>query len=162
MTRADISEADRRDFYLYIDEFQNFTTSSFASILSKARKYRLSLTIAHQYLKQLDETTSDAVFGNVGSIVAFQVGADDAEPLAEQLSKHPGQLKSQDLTNLPRYTAYARLLIDGMPSNPFSMQSLSPPAVTDDRLAIVSERSRREHAQAFEQIHAAIAGQWQR
>ena len=162
MTRADIPEADRRDFYLYIDEFQNFTTSSFASILSEARKYRLSLTIAHQYLKQLDEATSDAVFGNVGSIIAFQVGADDAEPLAEQLSKHPGQLTSQDLTNLPRYTAYARLLIDGMPSNPFSMQSLSPPAVTDDRLAIVSERSRREHAQAFEHIHAAIAGQWQR
>ncbi len=156
MTRADITEADRRDFYLYIDEFQNFTTSSFASILSEARKYRLSLTIAHQYLKQLDEATSDAVFGNVGSIVAFQVGADDAEPLAEQLSKHPGQLKSQDLTNLPRYTAYARLLIDGMPSNPFSMQSLSPPAVSDDRLAIVSERSRREHAQAFEQIQASI------
>ena len=162
MTRADIPEADRRDFYLYIDEFQNFTTSSFASILSEARKYRLSLTIAHQYLKQLDETTSDAVFGNVGSIVAFQVGADDADPLAEQLSKHPGQLTSQDLTNLPRYTAYGRLLIDGMPSNPFSMQSLSPPAVTDDRLALVSERSRREHAQAFEYIHAAIAGQWQR
>ncbi|TXT36014.1 MAG: Uncharacterized protein FD138_1120, partial [Planctomycetota bacterium] len=112
--------------------------------------------IAHQYLKQLDGATSDAVFGNVGSIVAFQVGADDAEPLAEQLSKHPGQLKSQDLTNLPRYTAYARLLIDGMPSNPFSMQSLSPPAVSDDRLAIVSERSRREHAQAFEQIQASI------
>ncbi|MBC7817314.1 MAG: type IV secretory system conjugative DNA transfer family protein, partial [Planctomycetaceae bacterium] len=162
MTRADITEADRRDFYLYIDEFQNFTTSSFASILSEARKYRLSLTIAHQYLKQLDEATSDAVFGNVGSIVAFQVGADDAEPLAEQLSKHPGQLTSQDLTNLSRYTAYARLLIDGMPSNPFSMQSLAPPAVSDDRLAIVSERSRREHAQAFAQIHAAIAGQWQR
>ncbi len=146
MTRADVPEADRRDFYLYIDEFQNFTTSSFASILSEARKYRLSLTIAHQYLKQLDEATSDAVFGNVGSIVAFQVGADDAEPLAEQLSKHHGQLTSQDLTNLPKFIAYARLLIDGMPSNPFSMQSLSPPTITEDRLAIVSERSRREHA----------------
>ena len=160
MTRADIPEADRRDFYLYIDEFQNFTTSSFASILSEARKYRLSLTIAHQYLKQLDEATGDAVFGNVGSIVAFQVGADDAEPLAEQLSKHPGQLKSQDLTNLPRYTAYARLLIDGMPSNPFSMQSLTPPAVTDDRLAIVSERSRREHARPLRNVKIESAEPW--
>ncbi len=149
MTRANIPEADRHDFYLTIDEFQNFTTSSFASILSEARKYRLNLTIAHQYLKQLDDETANAVFGNVGSIVAFQVGADDAEPLAEQLSKHPAQLKSQDLTNLPRYTAYARLLINGMPSNPFSMQTLSPPQITDDRLAIVSERSRREHAQAI-------------
>lgn len=149
MTRADIPEADRRDFYLYIDEFQNFTTSSFASILSEARKYRLSLTIAHQYLKQLDETTSDAVFGNVGSMIAFQVGADDADILATQLSKHPGQLTPQDLTNLPKYTAYARLLIDGLPSNPFSLQTLSPPTNTEDRLAIVSERSRREHARSM-------------
>ncbi len=162
MTRADIPEAERRDFHLYIDEFQNFTTSSFASILSEARKYRLNLTIAHQYLKQLDDETGSAVFGNVGSMIAFQVGADDAEVLAEQLSKHPGQLKSQDLTNLPKYTAYARLLIDGMPSNPFSMQTLSPPDITDDRLAVVSERSRREHGQSFAEIHAAIAGQWQR
>ena len=151
---------NRRDFYLYIDEFQNFTTSSFASILSEARKYRLSLTIAHQYLKQLDETTSDAVFGNVGSIVAFQVGADDGTLLAEQLSKHPGQLTSQSLCNLPKYTAYNRLLIDGMPSNPFSMQTLSSPVITEDRFAIVSERSRREHAQPFGKVQADILSQW--
>ncbi len=160
MTRADVSEAERRDFHVYIDEFQNFTTSSLASILSEARKYRLSLTIAHQYLKQLDVATADAVFGNVGSIIAFQVGTDDAEVLAEQLSKHPGQLPSQDLTNLSKYTAYARLLIDGMPSHPFSMQTLSPPPITDDRLAIVTERSRRQHAQSFEQVQAEIASQW--
>ena len=146
MTRADVPEELRFDFHLCIDEFQNFTTSSFASILSEARKYRLNLTIAHQYLKQLDESTADAVFGNVGSIIAFQVGSDDAEVLAEQLSKHPGQLKSQDLTNLPKYTAYARLLIDGMPSNPFSMQTLASPIITEDRYAIVADRSRREHA----------------
>ena len=79
-------------------------------------------------------------------MIAFQVGAGDAEALAEQLSKHPGQLKLQDLMNLPKYTAYARLLINGLPSNPFSMQTMSPPTITDDRLAIVSERSRREHA----------------
>ncbi|MBC8114618.1 MAG: TraM recognition domain-containing protein [Candidatus Saccharimonas sp.] len=160
MTRADVPEDQRRDFFLYIDEFQNFTTSSFASILSEARKYRLSLTIAHQYLKQLDDATADAVFGNVGSIIAFQVGTADAEVLAEQLSKHPGQLQSQDLTNLPKYTAYARLLIDGMPSNPFSMQTLSPPSITDDRLAIVTEHSRRQHAQPFEKVQAEIASQW--
>ena len=87
---------------------------------------------------------------------------DDAETLAEQLSKHASQLTPQDLTNLLKYTAYARLLIDGMPSNPFSMQTLSPLDITDDRFAIVSERSRREHAQAFETIHAAIAGQLRR
>ncbi len=162
MTRSDVPESDRRDFHLYIDEFQNFTTSSFAAILSEARKYRLNLTIAHQYLKQLDDETADAVFGNVGSMIAFQVGADDAEILAEQLSKHPGQLTSQSLCNLPKYTAYARLLIDGSPSNPFSMQTEMPPRVTDDRLAVVSQRSRREHGHSFAEIHAAIAGQWQR
>ena len=162
MTRADIPESERRDFHLYIDEFQNFTTSSFAAILSEARKYRLNLTIAHQYLKQLDDETADAVFGNVGSMISFQVGSDDAEALAEQLSKHTGQLTPQDLTNLPKYTAYVRLLIDGLPSNPFSMQTVSPPKITDDRLDVVSQRSRREHGQSFETIHATIAGQWRR
>ncbi len=162
MTRADIPEADRRDFHLTIDEFQNFTTSSFAAILSEARKYRLNLTIAHQYLKQLDEETADAVFGNVGSIVTFQVGTDDADVLAQQLSKHPDQLTPQDLTNLPKYTAYARLLVDGQPTNPFSMTTTPPPETTEDRLTIVSNRSRREHSQPFANIHAAIADQWRR
>lgn len=160
MTRADIPEADRRDFYLTIDEFQNFTTSSFASILSEARKYRLNLTIAHQYLKQLDDSTADAVFGNVGSIIAFQVGTDDAEVLAEQLSKHSGQLTPQDLTNLPRYTAYGRLLIDGMPSNPFSLRTLAAPTITGDRYAVVTERSHRLYAQPFERVQSGIAGKW--
>ena len=124
MTRADIPELDRRDFSLYVDEFQNFTTGSFASVLSEARKYRLSLIVAHQYLSQLDEQTANAVFGNVGSIIAFQVGSDDAVRLAEQMSKHPGQLTPENLTGLPKYTAYMRLLIDGMPSGPFSMGTM--------------------------------------
>ena len=89
MTRADVPEFERRDFSLYVDEFQNFTTGSFASVLSEARKYRLSLVVAHQYLTQLDESTANAVFGNVGSIVAFQVGNNDAQRLAEQLGKMP-------------------------------------------------------------------------
>ncbi len=126
LTRADIPEEERRDFVLYVDEFQNFTTGSFATILSEARKYRLSLVIAHQYLKQLDEQTANAVFGNVGSMISFQVGSDDAEDLSLQLSKHANQVKPTDLTNLPKYTAYARLLINGLPSNPFSMQTLPP------------------------------------
>ena len=121
MTRADIPEADRRDFSLYVDEFQHFTTRSFTSPLSEARKYRLSLIVAHQYMSQLDDQTANAVFGNVGSIIAFQVGTDDAVRLAEQMSKHPGQLTPENLTRLPKYTAYTRLLIDGMPSGPFLM-----------------------------------------
>jgi hypothetical protein len=148
MTRADIPETDRRDFYLYVDEFQNFTTGSFASVLSEARKYRLGLIVAHQYLSQLDEETADAVWGNVGSIVAFQVGSVDAEMLARQLGKFEGQMTPQNLTGLPKYTAYARLLIDGMPSNPFSLQTLPPPStgLDPERADIIRRVVRRRFA----------------
>lgn len=147
MTRADISEVDRRDFSLYVDEFQNFTTGSFASVLSEARKYRLSLVVAHQYLAQLSQETSDAVFGNVGSIVAFQVGSDDAVRLADQLGKYPGQITPENLTGLPRYNAYVRLLIDGMPSKPFSMETLPPSkALSSERSEIVRRVSQRRFA----------------
>ena len=106
MSRADTPEHQRRDFSLYVDEFQNFATESFATILSEARKYRLSLTIANQYLAQMDEATAAAVFGNVGSLLVFQVGASDAEALADQLG---GGVTPQDLLALPRFTAYVRL-----------------------------------------------------
>jgi hypothetical protein len=147
MTRADIPEQDRRDFALYVDEFQNFTTGSFASMLSEARKFRLSLVCAHQYLTQLTPETSDAVFGNVGSIVAFQVGSDDAVKLAEQLGKYPGQIAPENLTGLPKYTAYVRLLIDGMPSKPFSIRTL-PPATpaSPERAEIIRRVSQRRFA----------------
>src|SRR5581483_3305573 len=123
MSRADVPEQARRDFFLYVDEFQHFATESFATILSEARKYRLNLTLANQYLAQMDEATSAAVFGNVGSLLCFQVGASDAEQLAEQLG-HPAT--SQDLLGLPRYEAYVRLLMDGHPSQPFSLRTLAP------------------------------------
>ena len=143
MTRADVPEASRRDFFLYVDEFQNFTTGSFASVLSEARKFRLSLIVAHQYLAQLNEQTADAVWGNVGSIVAFQVGSDDAETLAQQLGKHAGQLTPENLTGLPKYVAYARLLIDGLPSSPFSIQTLPPPKAFDPARAEIIRRVAR-------------------
>ncbi|MFO0938956.1 MAG: type IV secretion system DNA-binding domain-containing protein [Gemmataceae bacterium] len=144
MTRADIPEAERRDFYLYIDEFQNFVSGSFATILSEARKFRLSLTVAHQYLTQLDEETTQAVWGNVGSVISFQVGANDAEVLAQQLGKFAGQIAPESLTGLPKYTAYARLLIDGMPSPPFSMRTLPPTVASDpERAEIVRRTSQR-------------------
>ena len=116
MGRSYAKEEDRRDFFLYVDEFQNFATSSFAKILSEARKYRLSLTIANQYLAQMDDATRNAVFGNVGSLVSFQVGPDDAETIGAQLA---GDLTAADLVALPRFTAYARLLVEGMPSRAF-------------------------------------------
>lgn len=129
MSRADTPEADRRDFFLYVDEFQNFATESFATVLSEARKYRLALTVANQYLAQMEEQTADAVFGNVGTLLVFQVGARDAEVLAEQLG---ADVSPKDLLQLPRYAAYARLLIEGTPSRPFSMQTLPPPRPRGD------------------------------
>ncbi len=150
MTRADVPEIERRDFSLYVDEFQNFTTGSFASVLSEARKYRLSLIVAHQYLTQLDESTANAVFGNVGSIAAFQVGSDDAVRLAEQLGKHPGQITPENLTGLPKYTACVRLLVDGIPSKPFSMQTLPPPtnAIDPERAEIIRRVTQRSFVSA--------------
>jgi hypothetical protein len=147
MTRADIPEEERRDFFLYIDEFQNFLTSSFDTILSEARKYRLNLTVSHQYREQLDDSTAAAIAGNIGSIISFAVGSDDAEWLANAMCKYPGELAAADLTNLPRFTAYARLLCNGMPTRPFSMTTLPPPLVTEDRTASVVNSSQRRFSQ---------------
>ncbi len=145
MTRTDVPEIERRDFPLYVDEFQNFTTGSFATILSEARKYRLALIAAHQYLTQLDEPTANAVFANVDSIITFQVGSDDAERLAEQLGKYHGQITPENLTGLNKYTACVRLLIVGMPSKPFSMQTLPPPIneIDQGRAEIVRRATQR-------------------
>lgn len=157
MTRADIPEENRRDFTVYVDEFQNFTTEAFATILSEARKFRLRLVCSHQYLGQIEsDKTRDAVFGNVGSMVAFQVGIDDAEDIARQLSKYPGQVRPEDLTNLPKYTAYARLLIDGMPEQPFSMQTIPPVKVTEDRTATVRRASNDRYAASKEVVLARL------
>jgi type IV secretory pathway TraG/TraD family ATPase VirD4 len=112
MSRADVPENQRRDFYLTVDEFENYATSSFATILSEARKYHLNLTIANQYLAQVEEETMSVVWGNVGSMIAFQVGVEDAEPLAAQLG---GNLTPKDLLGLPKFNAYCRLLINGHP-----------------------------------------------
>jgi hypothetical protein len=142
MSRADQPLEERKDFYVYVDEFQNFATESFATILSEARKYRLILTLANQYLAQIEETTLDAVLGNVGSLLCFQVGSRDAEALVEELGQ---QLTPEDLLRLPKYTAYARLLVDGMPSRPFSMTTLPPPHAWDDRRQIVRRTSRQRY-----------------
>lgn len=125
MTRADMPEKDRRDFGLYVDEFQNFATDSFATILSEARKYKLSLTMANQYIAQMPETVQGAVFGNVGTLVSFQVGYHDATTLSEVLGGED-VITPQDLTNLRKYDIYTKLLIDGMPSPVFSATTLSP------------------------------------
>lgn len=123
MSRVDIPEKERRDFYLYIDEFQNFSTDSFANILSEARKYRLNLVLAHQYIEQLSEKVKPAVFGNVGTIVAYRVGAADAEELEKEFLP---TFTQEDLVNLPKYEMYLKLMIDGVASAPFSARGLPP------------------------------------
>ncbi len=123
MERVDTPESERKDFFLYVDEFQNFATESFAGILSEARKYRLSLIMAHQYVKQLDEKVADAVFGNVGTIVSYRVGADDAELLEKEFE--PTFMKT-DIVNLPKFHVYLKLMIDGIASQPFSAEGLAP------------------------------------
>ena len=127
MGRVDVPEDQRRDFYLYVDEFQNFATDSFANILSEARKYHLNLILAHQYIGQLMTDTSskvrDAVFGNVGTLVAFRVGAEDAEFLEKEFEP---VFIIQDLVNLHNRHIYVKLMIDGITGNAFSAVTLPP------------------------------------
>jgi len=124
MSRVDMPEADRKDFYLYVDEFQNFATESFANILSEARKYRLNITLGHQYITQMEEEIRDAVFGNVGTLAVFRVGAEDAEYLEREFTP---QFTAEDLVNLPKYNVYLKLMIDGVAGHPFSAETLPPP-----------------------------------
>ncbi len=123
LSRVDSLGADLPPFYLFIDEFQNITTNSISQILSEARKYKLSLTIAHQFIAQLEDEIKDAVFGNVGSIAAFRVGADDAEYLEKQFEP---VFTANDLINLDNRNAYVKLLANGRPVRPFSMETLPP------------------------------------
>ncbi|MFH1522251.1 MAG: type IV secretion system DNA-binding domain-containing protein [Patescibacteria group bacterium] len=123
MSRVDVPENERRDFYLYIDEFQNFTTDSFANILSEARKYRLNLIMANQYIEQLGEIVRPAVFGNVGTLLVFRVGATDAEELVKEFTP---TFTEEDIVNLPKYELYLKLMIDGIASDPFSARGLPP------------------------------------
>jgi len=123
MSRIDIEEKQRRDFYLYVDEFQNFATESFASILSEARKYHLDLILSHQYVSQLDEKVRDAVFGNVGTIICFRIGAEDAEFLMKEFEPY---FTETDLVNLDQYEMYVKLMINGLTAEPFSATNLPP------------------------------------
>ncbi len=128
MARVDVPEEERKDFYLYVDEFQNFATESFANILSEARKYRLNLILAHQYIEQLDERVQNAIFGNVGTLITFRVGARDAEVLEKEFEP---VFYATDIVNLAKYHIYLKLMIDGIAANPFSAVTLPPIDVSD-------------------------------
>jgi hypothetical protein len=132
MSRADVPEEYRRDFCLYVDEFQNFSTDSFADILSQARKYHLNLIVANQFTTQLSEEIRDAVFGNVGAVAAFRVGTTDAEFLAKQFAP---VFDLDDLQFLPNYNTAVRMMIGGVPVQPFSMATLPPLGNPNPQLA---------------------------
>lgn len=129
MSRANVPEDDRVDFSLYVDEFQNFSTDSFATILSEARKYHLNLVVANQFTTQLTDEIRDAVFGNIGTVISFRVGTNDAEFLAKYFAP---VFDSSDLQRVPNHNAIVRMLIGGVPSQAFSMASL-PPLGTENK-----------------------------
>ena len=143
MNRVDIPEEAREDFYLYIDEFQNFATESFANILSEARKYKLCLIMAHQYVEQLDETVRAGVFGNAGTIVSFRIGAADAPILAVEFAP---KFEEEDLVNLPMANIYLRLLCNGISTDPFSATTLPPIAVPTQSAQKAIAASRAQYA----------------
>jgi energy-coupling factor transporter ATP-binding protein EcfA2 len=140
MARAAKPEAERRDFYLFIDEFQNFTTDAFASILAEARKYRLCLTLSHQYIDQLPGPIRQAVFGNVGTMVAFRLGYPDAEVMTKEFGK---SISAASLADLERYEAVVKLLVEGSNQEPFRAKMLPPmndPAGRKDKLIALSRQ----------------------
>ncbi|NCN21987.1 type IV secretion system DNA-binding domain-containing protein [Candidatus Falkowbacteria bacterium] len=156
MSRVDVPEGERKDFYLYIDEFQNFSTDSFANILSEARKYRLNLILAHQYIEQLSEKVKPAVFGNVGTMIVFRVGAADAEELVKEFTP---TFTEEDIVNLPKYEMYLKLMIDGIASSPFSAKGLPPLTLSEKtgNTDKVINYSREKYAGSRVEIEEKIA-----
>jgi len=159
MSRADISEEQRRDFYLYVDEFQNFATPDFAQILSEARKYRLNLCVANQFIGQMEEEIKNAVFGNIGTLIAFRVGVTDASYLQHEFQPTFGE---DDLLNIERFHAYVKTIVRNEPVPPFSMdltkdmevmKKLRNPKVAE----MIKQLSQLRYGQAREIIEAEIA-----
>jgi hypothetical protein len=153
MARADMLQENRQDFYFYVDEFQNFATDTFAEILSEARKYRLCMTIAHQYVGQLSEIIRKTVFGNVGSIVSFRVGADDAAILAEEYTPIFGV---RDIINLGVREFYLKMSINGELAEPFSGKTLDMKFPDNDLSKEIIEESRRKYCVSREEVEEIL------
>ena len=153
MSRGDIPEKKRKSFYLYVDEIHNFLTQSFCNILSEARKYGLSLVLTHQYIEQLDEEVSCAVFGNVGTLITFRVGARDAEFLRNEFRPIFDQT---DLTNLPNYNIYLKLMIDGVTSKPFSAITLPPQEIKTSHKEKIIKASSKKYARSRKEVEQEI------
>ncbi len=143
MSRQDIPKDERVPFNLYVDEFQNFATDSFAAILSEARKYNLNLHVANQYIAQMEDSVREAVFGNVGTLITFRIGAGDADHLAKEFAP---VFESEDLTNIEKFQIYLRMTIDGIPSAPFSASTLPLPENTTGNIDKILKMSREKYS----------------
>lgn len=166
LSRANVPEGERQDFYLYVDEFQNFITDAFESILSEARKYRLNLVIAHQYLAQLEsgagvqgagaKTLRDAVFGNAGTMVAFRIGVEDAETMAKEMAPTFNEF---DLVNVERFNGFIKLMINGTASKPFNMATYALPKPTPQQLELakaIRQLSRLKYGRPKAEVEGEI------
>ncbi|MBI5621761.1 type IV secretion system DNA-binding domain-containing protein [Candidatus Falkowbacteria bacterium] len=155
MTRVNIPESERQDFFLYVDEFQNFATEAFANILSEARKYRLDLVMAHQFMDQLSDEVKAAVFGNVGTMITFRVGSTDAKVLEAEFMP---RFTAEDLVNLTKWEIYLKLMINGVASDPFSSNTLPPlfepekENVSEKIIKVSRERYGNDRAEVEEKI----------
>jgi type IV secretory pathway TraG/TraD family ATPase VirD4 len=159
LSRVDQPDISKRpDFYLYIDEFQNVTTPAIASILSEARKYRLSLNVAHQYLAQLPEDIKGAVFGNVGSMAVFRVSPDDAKYLE---SKFAPTFTANDIMKIDNYHAYINMLAGGSPKKPFDIDTLPPHKGNKDNIAPLQELSYLTYGRPADEVNAEIMKKFQ-
>lgn len=151
--RSTQPEQERIPFYLYVDEMHSFISLSFVDVLSEARKYKLSLFLTHQYIDQVDERIRFAIFGNIGTLISFRIGATDAEHLSKEF--HP-VFNEDDLINLPRYSMYLKLMIDGATSQPFSATSLPPQIKTGSLKEKVIELSRKKYGNERTTVEKSI------
>jgi hypothetical protein len=159
MSRADMPEDDRRDFYLYVDEFQNFATPDFAQILSEARKYHLALCVANQFIGQVEEEVKNAVFGNVGTIISFRVGVTDANYLAHEFTPTFGE---DDLLNIERFHVYIKTIVGNEPVPPFSMDLMKDISkekeMKNPKIAgIIKEMSRLKYGRDMRLVESEVA-----
>jgi hypothetical protein len=159
LSRVDMFGQKMNDFYLYIDEFQNVTTDSISSILSEARKYRLSINIAHQYISQLEEGIKNAVFGNVGSMAVFRVSSEDAEFLEKRFQP---TFKATDIIKLDNYNAYVNMLVNGQPTKPFNIITLPPEKGKPELVENLKELSYLKYGRDREEIEAEIMAKYER
>ena len=153
LSRSNVREHERRPFYLYVDEVHNFLTQSFADILSESRKYGLNLVLAHQYVGQLKEEVRNAILGNIGTIISFRVGADDAKYLTREFAP---VFDEMDFVNLPNYHIYLKLMIDGVTSQPFSAVTLPLPERGISKSDEIINESRRRYGRLRKEVEQEI------